>query len=163
MDAPIYQCPRESDVLDALASARWPHRVDDELAKHVAGCAVCRDVLTVASAIEADSDAAWHEANVPSSGQVWWRLEMRTRQDAIREASRPVTVAQGVAAVLALVVALVAGWFTWPSLHGLFAAASGNSPAASVFTSPMFIPLAIAMGALLVVAPVAIYVVLSEK
>ena len=33
----------------------------------------------------------------------------------------------------------------------------------TAFASPMLIPLAIAMGALLIVAPVAIYVVLSEK
>ena len=43
------ECPRESDVLDALASSRWPHRVDAELSNHVASCAICRDVITVAS------------------------------------------------------------------------------------------------------------------
>lgn len=161
MTTPLVECPREGDVLDALASARWPNRVDRELADHIASCAICTDVVAVASAIREDHDAAWQEANVPSSGQMWWRAEMRARQDAVREAARPVTIAQGVAVVLALAVAAAAGWFAWPSVHGYFADMTlAQTPA---FLSPMFIPLAVAMGALLVAAPVALYVVLSEK
>ena len=158
------ECPRESDVLDALASSRWPHRVDAELSNHVASCAICRDVITVAAAMQADHDDAWREANVPSSGQMWWRAEMRARQDAIRHAARPVTVAQGVAAVFALALAGAAAWFAWPSLYSLFSAiAPGGDAQTTTFASPLFIPIAIAMGAFLVLAPVAIYVVMSEK
>jgi hypothetical protein len=160
----LVECPRESDVLDALASARWPSRVDAELTAHVESCAICQDVIAVASAMQEDHDAAWREANVPSSGQMWWRAEMRARQDAVHEASRPVTVAQGVAVVLALVVAAGAGWFAWPAMQGFFATFfADNGSQASAFASPMFIPLAVAMGALLVFAPVALYFVLSEK
>jgi hypothetical protein len=162
----LVECARESDVLDALASARWPNRVERELADHVASCAICQDVVTVATAIQADHDQAWREANVPSSGQMWWRAEMRARQDAIREASRPVAIAQGVAALFALVVAAVAGWFAWPSVRSLFAAVlptDGSTVASAAFTSPALLPLAIAMGALLIIAPLALYVVLSEK
>jgi hypothetical protein len=159
----MLECPRESDVLDALASARWPHRVDRELADHVASCTICQDVITVATAIQTDHDAAWAEANVPSSGQMWWRAEMRARQDAIHEASRPLTVAQGVAAASALTIAALLAWFAWPSVHNVLSSIGlvGDGPAA--FASPMLIPLAIAMGALLIVAPLAIYLVVSEK
>ena len=157
----LIECPRESEMLDALASARWPDRVGSELADHVASCGICRDVIAVASAMQQDHDAAWREASVPSSGQMWWRAEMRARQDAIREASRPVTVAQGVAVVLALAVAVGVGWFAWPSVQGFFTTASmADMPGIG---STMFIPLALAMGALLVVAPVALYLVISEK
>jgi hypothetical protein len=157
----MIQCPREGDVLDALASARWPERVAAELADHVASCGICRDVITVASAMQADHDVAWKEASVPSSGQMWWRAEMRARQDAVREAARPVTVAQGVAVVLALSVAVAAGWFGWPSVREFVATLSfAQMPGLG---SPMFIPLAVAMGALLVAAPVALYLVISEK
>jgi hypothetical protein len=157
----LVECPREADVLDALASARWPHRVDRELTDHVASCGICSDVIAVASAIREDHDAAWQEANVPSSGQVWWRSEMRARQDAIREASRPVTVAQGVGVLFVLAVAAAAGWLAWPSAHEFFTA-TAQSPTAA-FASPLLLPLIVAMGALLVVAPLALYVVLSEK
>ncbi len=165
MDTLAIECPREADVLDALASARWPERIDRELTDHVAACGVCRDVIAVATAIHADHDAAWREADVPSSGQMWWRAEMRARQDAIREASRPLAIAQGIAVLFALAVAGAAVWFAWPSVRGLFAASAsaGDTQTWGGFASPMFIPLAIAMGALLVVAPVAIYMVLSDK
>jgi hypothetical protein len=161
MTKPLIECPREGDVLDAVAAARWPERVEAELADHVASCGICQDVIAVASAMQADHDAAWKEANVPSSGQMWWRAEMRARQDAVLEAARPATVAQGVAVVLALSVAIAAGWFAWPSVREFATTASfAQTPG---LTSPMFIPLAVAMGALLVAAPVALYVVLSEK
>lgn len=161
------QCPREDDVLDALASGRWPHRAGAELVDHVASCGICRDVITVASAIQADHDDAWREANVPSSGQMWWRAEMRARQDAILEASRPVNVVQGVAAFFALAVAAVVGWSAWPSVRSLFSAttSSGDAQAAvtTAFASPVLMPIAIVMGAFLILAPVAIYFVMSEK
>jgi hypothetical protein len=157
----ILECPRENDVLDALAAARWPDRMEPELAEHVASCSICQDVITVASAMQEDHDATWREASVPSSGQMWWRAEMRARQDAVREALRPVAVAQGVAVVLALAVAAGAGWFAWPTVQAFFSTASlAEIPG---IASPMFIPIAVAMAALLVVAPVALYVVLSEK
>jgi len=159
----MIQCPREADVLDALASARWPDRVDAELADHVAACGICQDVIAVASAMREDHDAAWREANVPSSGQMWWRAEMRVKQDAVREASRPVAIAQGVAVVLALSVSVAAGWFAWPSVQGFLAGFSTATGAQPALASPMFIPLAIATVALLVVAPVALYLVLSDQ
>jgi hypothetical protein len=159
----LTECPRETDVLDALASARWPDRVDRELADHVASCAVCQDVVAVAAAMRADHEEARREANVPSSGQMWWRAEMRARQDAIREASRPLAVAQGVAALCALTLAGAAAWFAWPSVHNFFATFGSSGDAATATFSPMLIPVGIAMGALLIVAPLAIYVVLSEK
>ena len=160
----MIECPRESDVLDALASARWPDRVDAELSQHVASCAICQDVLAVASAMQEDHEAAWRDANVPSSGQMWWRAEMRARQDAIRDASRPVTVAQAVAVGLALSLAGVAGWYAWPTVQGFFAGLFPGSPSqASVFASPLFLPVAVAMIAMIVVAPVALYFVLSDE
>ncbi len=157
----LVECPREADVLDALASARWPNRVDRELVDHVASCAICADVLAVASAMQDDHDAAWKEASVPPSGQMWWRVEMRTKQDAIREASRPVTVAQGVAGLFALVLAGAAGWRAWPLVHDYLASNSGTLM--PTFSSPLVLPLAVAIGTLLVIAPVAFYVVLSDE
>ncbi len=143
-------------MLDALASARWPHRAGAELAAHVAGCAICRDVIAVASAMREDHDAAYQEATIPSSGQMWWRAEMRARQEAIRDASRPVTIAQAVAAAFVLAVAAAGGWLAWPAVQRFFAAGP-------LTASPLFVPLAVAMAALVVVAPFALYLVLSEK
>jgi lysylphosphatidylglycerol synthetase-like protein (DUF2156 family) len=157
---PMIECPRESDVLDALASKRWPHRVDRELVDHVAACEICEDVLAVAAAIGEDREAAWHEASIPSSGQVWWRAGMRARQEAIREASRPLTFVYVVAASVALALMTALGWFAWPTVHDLAASIVTQK---SELASPLTLPLLVALGALLVVAPVALYFVLSDE
>ena len=157
----VIECPRESDVLDAIDSKRWPLRVERELVDHVAACEICSDVLTVAAAMREDQGAIWQEASIPSSGQVWWRAEMRARQQAIREASRPITIAYGVAAVAALVLALAVSWFAWPTVHEF--ASSFASAQTTAFTSPLTLPLLVALGALLVIAPVALYLVLSDE
>jgi hypothetical protein len=163
----MIECPHEADVLDALASARWPERVETGLTQHVASCSICQDVVSVASVMQEDHEAArheWNDANVPSSGQMWWRAEMRARQDAIREATRPVTVAQAVAAGLAVSVAGVAGWLAWPTVQGFFAAlVPGSTSQASVFSSPLFLPVAVAMLGIIVIAPVALYFVLTDN
>jgi hypothetical protein len=154
------ECPRESDVLDALTSARWPHRVNRELVEHVDACTICADLVAVAAAMRADHDVAWQQANIPSSGQVWWRAEMHARREAIREASRPIAIAQGVAALLALGLTATAGWFAWPSIY---------PPVSSFITqtrtlaSPLALPLMVALAVLLVIAPLAVYLVLSDE
>ena len=158
----MIECPRESDVLDALASKRWPHRVDRELVDHVASCGICTDVLVVAAAMREDHDATWREASVPSSGQVWWRAEMRARHEAIRAASRPITFAYIAAASIALAVMAIVGWFAWPSIHG-FVATSLTSAKTDAVASPLTLPLLVALLAFLVVAPVALYFVLSDE
>jgi uncharacterized protein (DUF2062 family) len=157
----MLECPRESDVLDALASQRWPQRAERELVEHVASCEICRDVLVVAAAMREDHDATWREASLPSSGQVWWRAEMRARQQAIRDASRPIAVAYGVAAVAALVVLAIAAWFAWPVAHE-FVASIVATPKTTL-ESPITLPLLLAVGAFLIVAPVALYLVLSDE
>jgi hypothetical protein len=157
----LMECPRESDVLDALASQRWPDRADQELVDHVASCEVCRDVLVVAAAMREDHDATWQEASLPSSGQVWWRAEMRARQQAIREASRPISVAYGVAAMAALAVIAVAAWFAWPVAHDFVSSILATPK--TTLESPLTLPLLVAVGAFLIVAPVALYLVLSDE
>jgi hypothetical protein len=51
----------------------------------------------VADAIAAESSAARHEAQPPSSAIVWWRAQMRARQEAAAAINRPLTIAHGVA------------------------------------------------------------------
>ena len=157
------ECPRESDVLDAVASARWPLRVPQELADHVASCVICTDVVVVAEAMRSDHDAVWQQADIPSSGQVWWRAEMRARQEAIRQASRPITIAQGLAALLLLTFTAAAGWFAWPLIRQQMPALDFASVSAQALASPLAASLIVALCALVVITPVALYLVLSDE
>jgi hypothetical protein len=87
-------CDREDDVLAAVNTGRWPDRADAELLAHVAGCAVCRDVVAVVGAFSEDAGPA---PRLPDASVVWLRSQMRARIEATRLAERPITVVQAVA------------------------------------------------------------------
>jgi hypothetical protein len=97
-------CPVEQELLEAAAAGRWPDRADPGLQAHVADCPVCRDVAVLAVAFLEDRDAAWAEARVPAASLVWWRAQLRAREEAARLAGRPIVVAQTVAAVSVFLV-----------------------------------------------------------
>ena len=85
-----HECPHEQDVLDAVATGRWPDRVDADLRDHARGCPVCGDAAELAPLFFADRDAAWQSAEVPSASSVWWRAQMRARREAAERAERPI-------------------------------------------------------------------------
>ena len=105
----IIDCPREQDVMKTVAPEQWPDGYTDELHAHIAACAICTDVLEVARAIHEDCEAAENNAQVPQippAGLVWWRAEIRARQEAMRAASRPMTLVQAFGAASGIGVAL---------------------------------------------------------
>jgi hypothetical protein len=171
------ECPREQDVLDALASRRWPAGADGELRTHVAACGVCADLVTVAGALLDASDAMQVAQEVPPASLVWWRAQLRAREEAARAALRPIRFAQLAAAVCGamLVVGAIAALGA-PELPVFFRAA----PAAVIRAAEAIPSLAteaasnfalatlanrgiqLALGAWLVLAPVAAYLAFSR-
>ena len=163
------ECDREQDVLDALTAGRWPARCDEDLRAHVSACAVCRDLADVAAALAEDRDAASCDAQVPSAGVVWWRAQLRAREDAARAAGRPVAFVQGVAASVAawLAVALfraipagfAAEWRAWLAnvLPGFTMADVSRVTAAG----PLVV--FVIVGAWLLLAPIAIYFAFGDE
>ena len=109
-------CPFESEVLELSVAGLWPARASESIRTHVESCAVCRDLALVSVAI-ADAHSDTHAVPaLPSAGTVWWRAQIRARQDAVREVARPITIAQaiGFAACIGFVVAVfgaTTGWF----------------------------------------------------
>jgi hypothetical protein len=103
------ECEREEDVLEAVTSDHWPDRCPAELRSHVESCALCRDLVDVAGAFQLDHERASRDARVPPSSVVWWRAQLRAREDAVRRAARPLGFIQGVAATVGvwLVVTLL--------------------------------------------------------
>jgi len=182
-DVNATECTREQDVIDAVKSGRWPDRCGGGLRVHVAACAICADVLDVARAFQDEHDRAWRDARVPPSGRVWWRAEMRARQEAARKAAQPITVVQGVAGACAAGIAIavfgVLSPRVWQSL-GLQAAVGYVTDVTSVKSvlgagwlqlaslsaavpPQIVLSLGIALGAGLVLTPLALYFVFSEK
>lgn len=101
------QCQFEQDLLDAVAARRWPDRTEAALRHHVSSCHVCSDVAEIAAAFFEDRDCARVEGTLPSSSAIWWRSQIRAREEAARIALRPLVVFQVAATVCAAVLALV--------------------------------------------------------
>jgi hypothetical protein len=166
-------CAREAEIVERITSGGWPQCADAELRAHVDDCPVCTDVVAVASAMREEHTLACQEAQLPSAGVVWWRAELRAREEAARAAARPMTLVQivagacGVAAMLTA-IGLVSPWLraafvtlvasTWPGdltaidVRTVAALVSQGGPA-----------LLLAAGVWLVLAPVALYFALSRE
>lgn len=129
----FHACPHETDVLDLVAIDQWPQRADDILRAHVAGCASCAEVASIATAVREWNDAE-PVARMPEASLVWHRAQVKARAEAARAAARPVWAAQA-AAVVALVAALVwigpsANWYasTWQGIAQAVPSASIGLP-----------------------------------
>jgi len=168
----VTDCPFESDVLDAMASRRWPAKAGDELRAHVAACESCADLAGVAGALLSEEEIAYAEARVPSSAAVWHRAQLRAREEAARAATRPIGFVQGVAFACTIAAGIaVAIWgrpilgSMLPDLSGL--AASLRAPSVSLpdvatalLSNTM---LQIAAAVWVVLLPLALYFTLRES
>jgi hypothetical protein len=92
------ECVCEQEVLDAITAGRWPDRLGEELSAHVATCSICSDLGLVAQSLSGDYQDALTNVRVPSAGLVWWKAEIRARQDAVKTVNRPIRWAQYIAA-----------------------------------------------------------------
>jgi hypothetical protein len=103
------ECPREADVLDAIASRRWPARADDELRAHVGTCASCADLAVALDALLSEREVSWSESvALPSADAVWFRAQARARLEATKTASRPIGLMQVVSLAVVAVLIIVA-------------------------------------------------------
>ncbi len=164
------ECEREQDVLDALAAQRWPARCDDELRAHVSACGICADLVEVASALLEDHDTTYHDARVPPSGVVWWRAQLRAREEDARAAARPIAFIQGIAVSVAMWVVVtllravpastLAAWKEW--MIGFVPHVSVPVPGIAQVTAAIPGSVLLVAGAALLLAPLAIYFAVAE-
>jgi len=166
----VIECCREADVLEAIAFGRWPERCGD-LATHVSACSICTDLVEVAHALHADRAALCREAQPPAAGMVWWRATIRARAEAARTATQPISILQGVAG--ACLVGAGAGVLTiaWQSLRWLerlgdlavrLESRRIEIASATTLASGHGVSILVAVAAGLVLAPLALYITLTD-
>ena len=164
-------CGRESDLWTAIASGAWPEAVDADLRRHVSECASCRELEIVAVSLSADGAAVRHEGTPPSSAIVWWRAQMRARQEAAKAADRPISIVQSLAIACAAglvlgLVGTVAAWVRGSAgfLSGwTFSSADVAARLGAVdLTSQWILVPAVLIAATLVIMPIAVYVIVSD-
>jgi hypothetical protein len=165
-------CARESDLWDAIAAGRWPDAADANLRAHVVSCAACRDLALVADSLRRDACDVGRDATPPSPAIVWWRAQMRARQEAAQAVDRPITVVQGLAiasvaglllGLLGSVAALVRGWTGVLSAWSASAANAASQFATADFGNRWLLLPGLLIVLSLVIAPVAIYAIMSEE
>jgi len=149
-------CPQENETLSMVQAGRWPYGCDDAMRTHVDACATCADIVRVGSLIAADYHASLRSSHVPASGLVWWRMQRRSRQEAIRAASRVITVMQAIAVAAGVAVAI-----------GILVAtgrAFAFSPAevSRTVLAQWGLPLIIGLASWVMLAPVAVYFAVSK-
>jgi hypothetical protein len=164
-----WDCPREPDVLDAVASRRWPDR-DVEIAAHIERCAVCADLAEVVTALKTGSEESWSDATLPPGEVVWWRAQVRARGEAARVAARPIWIIQtlGAGSALGLAAALVvlggtsltnaASW-----LSSLVTGWIGHAPISLDAAGLVFRGIVFALGVWLALVPVAVFLASDDQ
>jgi hypothetical protein len=161
--------------MELLFSRGWPDQHDEGLAAHARECQVCRDLVEVVSIMREERDSLQREGvSVPAAGQVWWRAAIRARLEATQTASRPLNWLYGVsgACVLGLFVATLGllwppvlqtatwiGTHAWTFILGLSLGGSATTLSPLAQTTGLVL---IAAAACLLLAPVALYLALSD-
>jgi predicted anti-sigma-YlaC factor YlaD len=98
-------CTRQSEVKGLLDSGHWPHACPADLREHLAGCRSCSEFLLVTRAFKQDRAAAVAVPHLPAPGAIWWRAQLRRRNAAMRQVSRPILGAYVFALLMLVVVA----------------------------------------------------------
>lgn len=161
------RCSHEARLWEALASGQWPEACESELRDHVAACRECRELALVASSISSDRHEAEAGANVPPSGAVWWRMQMRLERESKQAAARTVRRAHSVIValtvgslvlLLAMTSLLRAGW-TWLAAT---LPRTGELAALMPAAPPLTVVILVA-GTLAVITPLALYLAVAEE
>jgi hypothetical protein len=142
-------CDREDELLEALGRGY----VSEELTGHVTGCALCSELQLVAGAVLDERVQAFSEAPVPTSATMWWRMQLRHRQEAEATARRSLLIGQ--AATLLIAMTLIAAIFGAHLTGGFL------NMLASV--QHLSTPLTFAVASWLLLVPIAGYVVVRQK
>jgi hypothetical protein len=106
-------CEYEEQVVAALGAGQVP----EELAAHVAQCAVCRDVQLVFRFLETAS-AEREDAPASAAGLIWWRARLYEKRALAARSVGPIRTVQTVAIVLALAVATIFAVMVGPEWIG---------------------------------------------
>lgn len=133
-------CPHETEIQAIVRSGHWPEACDPELRNHVETCRTCGEQLLVLHAFHSARAHTMQAARVDHPDLLWWRAQLRRRNDALQRVSRPITTAQIFAfciSVLAAAALLRSQWqqgLNWSSWLPQSSSAS-QFDALSFFTS----------------------------
>lgn len=161
------ECEFEEEALAAVQQDRWPGRVDADLRAHVAECAICSDVVSVAAVFEQSREELLAQAVVPDSGRLWWRAQLRARREAAEAAGRPITAVQAIAfacaaGLLGACFGAVSTWFQ-SALQWVVSSVDSIDFSALFAAAAEHGILLLAMAAVLLLVPAAVYLAIGRE
>ncbi len=98
-------CPHEAEVQAILRRGHWPEACDPEFREHVETCRTCGEQLLVLHTFHTARAQAVQTARLDHPNLIWWRAQLRRRNDALQRVSKPIATAQ----IFALCVGVFAG------------------------------------------------------
>jgi len=99
-----FTCAREREVSDLLHRGHWPQACSEELRTHVGSCRTCSDLVLVTESLQESRRQTAQLPRLEPAGAIWWRAQLRRRNAAIDQMSRPILGAQIFALAMALLV-----------------------------------------------------------
>jgi hypothetical protein len=106
-----FTCTREKEVADLLHRGHWPQACPRELRAHVDACRSCSDLVLVTETFHSAKALTLAKPQLPSGGALWWRAQLRRRNQAIERINKPILGAQIFAFAMTLfVVIAVLAW-----------------------------------------------------
>jgi hypothetical protein len=99
-------CPYEPEIKTLLERGHWPNASTPELRAHAASCRGCSDLVLVTQAFRGARAASVNVANLNAPGVLWWRAQLRRRNEAIARMSKPILGAQVFALSITLLTAV---------------------------------------------------------
>ena len=100
----LYPCSREKEISSALRTGQLPEAWEADLRAHVEVCSRCRDLALVTRSMQEARASTMAKARLEPPGVIWWRAQLRRRQEAVERIGRPVSRAQGFALVVNLLL-----------------------------------------------------------
>ncbi|MGD0912441.1 MAG: hypothetical protein ABR928_11120 [Terracidiphilus sp.] len=165
----LVSCNCEKDIRELVERGQWPLAAPRELRDHAAQCRTCADLVLVASAFQRVRSTTLAAAKPVSAGSIWWRAQLRSRQQAFERIQRPLIGAQ-VFALVALLVPII-GFVAFEARHGLawlswFGTASQSAQLHAgdlSSSSPSGLIFVVAAATIALIAGVAVYFATERK
>jgi hypothetical protein len=89
-------CSSEKELEATLRHGRWPHACDPDLRAHVDGCRDCQELVLVTQTLQEAKSNGEQLARLPSPSLLWWRAQLRRRNESIQRVSEPLALAEKV-------------------------------------------------------------------
>lgn len=110
-------CPMEKEVAAAVRSGQFPTACDPALREHLRGCKSCSQAASLGMAFAEMRTEASKKALPGAPGLLFWKAQLRRRDQALEQITRPILAAEivGFAAAVGVLALVAWKWFTAPN------------------------------------------------